>query len=120
MTATLNICGNKARFAGDFTLASAAPLHAMLQEGIVDKNIKFTPVLDNLRMPDYIDWELRPFTNHTVRYQAEYGQHMQLSVYDVWLSMCDTKLRKRTSVGVHSQSAEGCVPSAAFLSWWHL
>ena len=66
--------------AGDFTLASAAPLHAMLQEGIVDKNIKFTPVLDNLRMPDYIDWELRPFTNHTVRYTAEYGQHIAYHV----------------------------------------
>ena len=56
--------------AGDFTLASAAPLHAMLQEGIIDKNVKFTPVLDNLRMPDYIDWELRPFTNHTVSKDA--------------------------------------------------
>ena len=79
ITAALSICGNRAWFAGDFTLASAAPLHAMLQEGIVDKNIKFTPVLDNLRMPDYIDWELRPFTNHTVCHQAEYGQHMQNS-----------------------------------------
>lgn len=52
--------------AGDFTLASAAPLHAMLQEGIVDRNIKFTPVLDGYRMPEYIDWELQPFSNHKV------------------------------------------------------
>lgn len=52
--------------AGDFTLASAAPLHAMLQEGIVDRNVKFTPVLDGYRMPEYIDWELQPFSNHKV------------------------------------------------------
>ena len=49
----------------------------MLQEGIIDKNVKFTPVLDNLRMPDYIDWELRPFTNHTVSRDA------------CWCSCCD-------------------------------
>ena len=36
----------------------------MLQEGIVDRNVKFTPVLDGYRMPEYIDWELQPFTNH--------------------------------------------------------
>lgn len=54
------------RIAGDFTLASAAPLHAMLQEGIIDKNVKFTPVLDGFRMPEYIDWELQPFTHHKV------------------------------------------------------
>lgn len=53
-------------YAGDFTLASAAPLHAMLQEGIVDRNVKFTPVLDGLRMPEYIDWELQPFSNFKV------------------------------------------------------
>ena len=52
--------------AGDFTLASAAPLHAMLQEGIIDKNVKFTPVLEGFRMPEYFDWELQPFTNHKV------------------------------------------------------
>lgn len=52
--------------AGDFTLASAAPLHAMLQEGIVDRDVKFTPVLDGYRMPEYIDWELQPFSNHKV------------------------------------------------------
>jgi hypothetical protein len=38
----------------------------MLQEGIVDRNIKFTPVLDGYRMPEYIDWELQPFSNHKV------------------------------------------------------
>ena len=52
--------------AGDFMLASAAPLHAMLQEGIVDRNVRFTPVLDGYRMPEYIDWELQPFSNHKV------------------------------------------------------
>lgn len=52
--------------AGDFTLASAAPLHAMLQEGIIDKNVKFTPVLEGFRMPEYFDWELQPFTHHKV------------------------------------------------------
>ena len=36
----------------------------MLQEGIVDRNVKFTPVLDGYRMPEYIDWELQPFTDH--------------------------------------------------------
>ena len=54
--------------AGDFTLASAAPLHAMLQEGIIDKNVKFTPVLDGFRMPEYIDWELQPFSHHKVHF----------------------------------------------------
>lgn len=54
--------------AGDFTLASAAPLHAMLQEGIIDKNVKFTPVLDGFRMPEYIDWELQPFSHHKVQF----------------------------------------------------
>ncbi|KAL3136014.1 hypothetical protein ABBQ32_007051 [Trebouxia sp. C0010 RCD-2024] len=52
--------------AGDFTLASAAPLHAMLQEGIIDRNVKFTPVLDGFRMPEYIDWELQPFSNFKI------------------------------------------------------
>ena len=59
--------------AGDFTLASAAPLHAMLQEGMIDKNVKFTPVLEGFRMPEYFDWELQPFTNykvHTVSWKA--------------------------------------------------
>ena len=51
---------------GDFTLASAAPLHAMQLEGVVDRNVKFTPVLDGFRMPEYIDWELQPFSNHKV------------------------------------------------------
>lgn len=38
----------------------------MLQEGIVDRNVKYTPVLDNLRMPEYIEWELQPFTDQKV------------------------------------------------------
>ncbi len=51
-------------------MASAAPLHAMLQEGIVDRNVKFTPVLDGYRMPEYIDWELQPFSNHKASYTS--------------------------------------------------
>lgn len=38
----------------------------MLQEGIIDRNVKFTPVLDGFRMPEYIDWELQPFSNFKV------------------------------------------------------
>lgn len=38
----------------------------MLQEGIIDRNVKFTPVLDGFRMPEYIDWELQPFSKHKV------------------------------------------------------
>ena len=83
-TTSVSACDNETMLAGDFTLASAAPLHAMLQEGIVDKNIKFTPVLDNLRMPDYIDWELRPFTNHTVCCQATTDSICRTAAQQEW------------------------------------
>ena len=44
----------------------------MLQEGIIDKNVKFTPVLEGFRMPEYFDWELQPFTHNKVYLHAVY------------------------------------------------
>ena len=44
----------------------------MLQEGIIDKNVKFTPVLEGFRMPEYFDWELQPFTHHKVYLHVVY------------------------------------------------
>lgn len=57
----------------------------MLQEGIIDRKVKFTPVLDGFRMPEYIDWELQPFSNNKVQFML--GDVLNLAVWAVLFSV---------------------------------
>lgn len=77
----------------------------MLQEGIVDRNVKFTPVLDGYRMPEYIDWELQPFTDHkascTSWLDSPLCQHVQRHV-----------VLQQSLLGKHMATAAGFVVSS--------
>ncbi len=46
----------------DFFLTSVAPFHAMLHGGVIDKNIKYTPVMEGLKQPGYFQWYSDPIT----------------------------------------------------------
>ncbi|DBB16164.1 TPA: hypothetical protein ACH3X3_015162 [Trebouxia sp. C0006] len=50
----------------DFFLTSVAPFHAMLHGGVIDKNIKYTPVMEGLKQPGYFQWYSDPITNFPV------------------------------------------------------
>ena len=52
---------------GDFFLSSLAPFHAMQHEGVIDHNVRYTPVLDGLSKPGYMQWYFDPITNHPVQ-----------------------------------------------------
>ncbi len=52
----------------DFFLTSVAPFHAMLHGGVIDKNIKYTPVMDGLKQPGYFQWYSDPITNFPVSF----------------------------------------------------
>lgn len=41
---------------GDFFLSSLAPYHAMQYEGVIDHNVRYTPVMDGLTRPGYMQW----------------------------------------------------------------
>lgn len=51
---------------GDFFLSSLAPFHAMLGEDVIDRNIRYMPVLDGLTSPGYFQWYFDPITHHKV------------------------------------------------------
>ena len=44
-------------------------MHAMQQSGFIDHDVRFTPVFDGLAPPAYVDWYLKPLTNHKVSLQ---------------------------------------------------
>ena len=52
----------------DFFLTSVAPFHAMLHGGVIDKNIKYTPVMEGLKQPGYFQWYSDPITNFPVSF----------------------------------------------------
>lgn len=52
----------------DFFLTSAAPFHAMLSEGVIDKNIRFTPVTEGLTQPGYFQWYLDALSDFPVSF----------------------------------------------------
>ena len=66
---------------GDFFLASVSQMHAMQQSGFIDHDIRFTPVFDGLAPPAYVNWYLKPLTNHKVSLQpcfcSSWVQHLQ-------------------------------------------
>lgn len=51
---------------GDFFLSSLAPFHAMLNEGVIDRNVRYTPVLEGLTRPGYFQWYFDPITHFPV------------------------------------------------------
>lgn len=51
---------------GDFFLSSLAPFHAMLTAGVIDENIRYTPVMEGLASPGYFQWYFDPITNFPV------------------------------------------------------
>ena len=51
----------------DFFLQSVLPLEWMFWDGVFDRNVKFTPVLDGMQQPPYFQWWLSPFTHHKAR-----------------------------------------------------
>ena len=50
----------------DFFLTSLAPFHAMLTAGVIDKNVRYTPVMEGLSQPGYFQWYFDPITNFPV------------------------------------------------------
>lgn len=52
---------------GDFFLSSLAPFHAMLNEGVIDRNVRYTPVLEGLTRPGYFQWYFDPITHFPIR-----------------------------------------------------
>ena len=57
----------------DFFLTSVAPFHAMLHAGVVDKNVKYTPVMEGLKQPGYFQWYFDPITNFPVSFLLCFG-----------------------------------------------
>ena len=51
---------------GDFFLSSLAPFHAMLTSGVIDENIRYTPVMEGLTSPGYFQWYFDPITHFPV------------------------------------------------------
>ena len=53
---------------GDFFLSSLAPFHAMLTSGVIDENIRYTPVMEGLTSPGYLQWYFDPITHFPVSF----------------------------------------------------
>ncbi|DBA98894.1 TPA: hypothetical protein ACH3X1_014643 [Trebouxia sp. C0004] len=51
---------------GDFFLSSLAPFHAMLTSGVIDENVRYTPVMEGLTSPGYFQWYFDPITHFPV------------------------------------------------------
>ena len=43
--------------------------------GVIDKNIRFTPVMDGLRQPSFFQWYFDPFTDHPVSLKFDLSTH---------------------------------------------
>lgn len=46
----------------------------MLSEGVIDENVRYTPVLEGLSRPGYFQWYFDPITHFPVSFESCY-QH---------------------------------------------
>eukprot|EP00891_Asterochloris_glomerata_P000929 jgi/Astpho2/929/Aster-00767 len=62
----------------DFFISNTAPFHAMRLDGVIDRKVRFSPVLEGLSEPEYMHWMLGPFTDFPVQTLEEMSSRENL------------------------------------------
>lgn len=66
----------------------------MLDEAVIDRNIRYTPVMDGLTSPGYFQWYFEPITHHKVlstpsTAMEKFQLHADLHAFSSWtLAQC--------------------------------
>jgi len=90
---------------GDFFLSSLAPFHAMLTSGVIDENIRYTPVMEGLTSPGYFQWYFDPITHFPV--SLLYVHCVLVGFLNAHWNTCQPGMTE-TSLCVSAPAYQGC------------